>query len=50
MKKDSFYQFIAKEINKNSYNRMNLPTFTRVLRKKAQEVSSVQLLFIYKEL
>lgn len=50
MNNQSFYQFIIREITKNSLSRMNLPTFTRLIRKKAQDVSSAQLLYLYREL
>jgi hypothetical protein len=50
MKNNSFYQFILKEINKSSMTKMNLPNFTRLIRKKAQDVPTSQLFYLYKEL
>ncbi len=50
MKNHSLYQFIFKEINKNSINKMNLANFTRLIRKKVQDVPSSQLLYVYKQL
>lgn len=45
--KETFSQFILKEIAKSNMNRMNLTNFTRLVRKKVQDVPSSQLMYLY---